>query len=304
MTFWLSGNSPSHKTRQMIKFFRKIRQRLLAENKFSKYLLYALGEIVLVVIGILIALQLNLFNEKQKNEKTEVAYLKGILTDLDQDIYEVNELMYYDTILFNSYTLILRAFTDKSINVYSSSFMKALNYAYIYNPFEGNSTVFEDMKSSGRINFIQSDALRLSILRYYNDSQEIIKMQNEVNGPQIAELKNDAYLNNIDMNSLIEVFIFPDKWTAEIDNLDLSFFQKDIKSQEVKKFANNISVMKGLVLASSSFNELLLYNSKDLKTKIIDYLNSLGEEIENELSDEIVQAIQNGDTDILERTVT
>ena len=106
------------------------------------------------------------------------------------------------------------------------------------------------------------------------------------------------------MNSLIEVFIFPDKWTAEIDNLDLSFFQKDIKSQEVKKFANNISVMKGLVLASSSFNELLLYNSKDLKTKIIDYLNSLGEEIENELSDEIVQAIQNGDTDILERTVT
>ena len=43
----------------MIKFFRKIRQRLLSENKFSKYLLYALGEIVLVVIGILIALRIN-----------------------------------------------------------------------------------------------------------------------------------------------------------------------------------------------------------------------------------------------------
>jgi len=43
----------------MIKFFRKIRQKLLIENKFSKYILYAIGEIILVVIGILIALQIN-----------------------------------------------------------------------------------------------------------------------------------------------------------------------------------------------------------------------------------------------------
>ena len=49
----------------MIKFFRKIRQRLLTENKFSKYLLYAIGEIVLVVIGILIALQINNCNEER-----------------------------------------------------------------------------------------------------------------------------------------------------------------------------------------------------------------------------------------------
>ena len=47
----------------MIKFFRKIRQKLLTQNKFSKYLLYAVGEIVLVVIGILIALQINNWNQ-------------------------------------------------------------------------------------------------------------------------------------------------------------------------------------------------------------------------------------------------
>ena len=52
----------------MIKFFRKIRQRLLTENKFSKYLLYAIGEIILVVIGILIALQVNNYNEAKKQE--------------------------------------------------------------------------------------------------------------------------------------------------------------------------------------------------------------------------------------------
>ncbi len=50
----------------MIKFFRKIRQKLITENKFSKYLLYAIGEIILVVIGILIALQFNNRNEQRK----------------------------------------------------------------------------------------------------------------------------------------------------------------------------------------------------------------------------------------------
>lgn len=55
----------------MIKFFRKIRQRLLTENKFSKYLIYAIGEILLVVIGILIALQINNWNESQKEQLLE-----------------------------------------------------------------------------------------------------------------------------------------------------------------------------------------------------------------------------------------
>lgn len=50
----------------MIKFFRRIRQQLISENKFSRYLLYAVGEIILVVVGILIALQLNLKSENRK----------------------------------------------------------------------------------------------------------------------------------------------------------------------------------------------------------------------------------------------
>ena len=55
----------------MIKFFRKIRQNLLLENKTAKYFKYAIGEIVLVVIGILIALQINNWNEWDKESKKE-----------------------------------------------------------------------------------------------------------------------------------------------------------------------------------------------------------------------------------------
>ena len=70
----------------MIKFFRKIRQRLLTENKFSKYLIYAIGEIVLVVIGILIALSINNWNENLKNKKLETSYLKRISFNITASI--------------------------------------------------------------------------------------------------------------------------------------------------------------------------------------------------------------------------
>ncbi|MGB5372105.1 MAG: DUF6090 family protein, partial [Flavobacteriaceae bacterium] len=62
----------------MLKFFRKIRQQLLVKNNISKYLLYAIGEIVLVVIGILIALQINNWNEDRKDRAKERFYLRSI----------------------------------------------------------------------------------------------------------------------------------------------------------------------------------------------------------------------------------
>ena len=74
----------------MIKFFRKIRQGLLTENKFSKYLFYAIGEIILVVIGILIALQINNWNENRKAENKELK----LLIELKDDLLETkNDLL-------------------------------------------------------------------------------------------------------------------------------------------------------------------------------------------------------------------
>jgi hypothetical protein len=65
----------------MIKFFRHIRQRLLSENKFSKYLIYATGEIILVVIGILLALQINNWNQDRKDRTSERKLLDNIHRD-------------------------------------------------------------------------------------------------------------------------------------------------------------------------------------------------------------------------------
>lgn len=77
----------------MIKFFRKIRQKLLTENKFSRYLLYAIGEIVLVVIGILIALSINNWNEQQK-EKNQVKNIYArVVQDFNNSAVEIDSII-------------------------------------------------------------------------------------------------------------------------------------------------------------------------------------------------------------------
>ena len=73
----------------MIKFFRKIRYNLMSENKTGKYFKYAIGEIILVVIGILIALQINNWNENRLQQKQLLSVYKRILTDIDNDIKEL-----------------------------------------------------------------------------------------------------------------------------------------------------------------------------------------------------------------------
>ncbi len=77
----------------MIKFFKLIRQNLLMENKTGKYLKYAFGEIVLVVFGILIALSINNWNQKIKNQELYQSYLKSLITDISQDNIEIENII-------------------------------------------------------------------------------------------------------------------------------------------------------------------------------------------------------------------
>jgi len=77
----------------MINFFRKIRQHLITENKFSKYLLYAFGEIALVMIGILLALQVNNWNEEKKETRIEKQRYQNILNDLVNDEENIDKMI-------------------------------------------------------------------------------------------------------------------------------------------------------------------------------------------------------------------
>ena len=77
----------------MIKFFRKIRQNLLSEGKTGKYLKYAFGEIILVVIGILIALQINNWNQNSKERNVEQEYLVSLNEEFNYNLIELEKMI-------------------------------------------------------------------------------------------------------------------------------------------------------------------------------------------------------------------
>ena len=77
----------------MIKFFRKIRQNMIKENRVSKYMLYAIGEIILVVIGILIAIQINNKNEENKIEDEMNGIYQSIVDELEADIQTLDKIL-------------------------------------------------------------------------------------------------------------------------------------------------------------------------------------------------------------------
>ena len=93
----------------MIKFFRHIRQSLINQNRTKKYLLYAIGEIILVVIGILIALQINNWNESRK-EKNRIKSIYAIIKkDLETDVAEIQLFLSdYDSIRKPVFETLLR----------------------------------------------------------------------------------------------------------------------------------------------------------------------------------------------------
>jgi hypothetical protein len=93
----------------MIRFFRKIRQQLLTESKFRKYLLYAIGEIALVVIGILIALSINNWNQDQMIRKTELTLLDEMKNNLKADLADIDINISFNEGRINSNKIVLEA---------------------------------------------------------------------------------------------------------------------------------------------------------------------------------------------------
>ena len=287
----------------MIKFFRHIRKSLIEKNLMNKYFKYAIGEIILVVIGILIALQLNTWKENNQKRKTEKAYLTSIVTNLEQDIAELKRLIKRDSVSFKAYTNILKPFKDSNFNLYTPIFLKTLGEAQFTHNFEGNNIVFEEMKFSGKINFIQSNSLRFSLLQYYNDSESVVLNQKK-NNAIINNLKNEAFNNNLDLNSLIEAFVFKGELSAQLSPLDLSFFKKNKDDVEIKKFANRVSLMKGILRVSHLENNHLIEHANKLKSLILNYLSGKKIDFTTELSKEIKTAITIGNIKTLKTLVS
>ena len=144
----------------MIKFFRKIRQNLLMENKTGKYFKYAIGEIILVVIGILIALQINNWNEARKVKKQETQIYTELKSDLIQTKNDIQKtILQHKKILKSTQQLINDISNKKS---YSDSIYRLFGNSGGEFKIIPKTSAFENLKNIG-LNTLSNDSLRISI---------------------------------------------------------------------------------------------------------------------------------------------
>ena len=148
----------------MLHFFHKIRQKLLTDNKFSKYLLYAVGEILLVVIGILIALQIDNWNEGIKQNKRELILLSELRSNLKTNVRNLESDIRLQTNSIRSFEYVLKLPDERlPFNDSISRYLYDIDYCPDVLLI---TSAFQTMKSSG-LEIIRSDSLRMAIVNLY-----------------------------------------------------------------------------------------------------------------------------------------
>lgn len=168
----------------MIKFFRNFRKNMLMENKTSNYIKYAIGEIALVVIGILIALQINNWNERRQQNTQLNAILKSVKEDLKTDTLMAGQIIkFYDTISKYSNKYMNKEITKSNLD--SCSICTSL--VSIYQPMTIQEKGYKQLQNFTDYNNIKTDSLTISITQFYTVFDDLITNNNELIKKEVIE---------------------------------------------------------------------------------------------------------------------
>jgi hypothetical protein len=232
----------------MIKFFRHIRQSLIMKNQTGKYFKYAIGEIILVLIGILLALSITDWNSERIEKQTEKTALyelkKGMLLDLDSlksrlktVTKSVSDLEY------------LQYLITKEDYAYHKGLDTLFGVVWGMRILKPNSAFYEDLKASG-LNLIKDDSIRFQIVHLFETNygwlnwiNELEMSINEVNRPYYLENFHELTFSKYATPNHFE-FIWTDSYYHNI--IDYRLITLD---NQVKNYGNSINAIKTLVKA-------------------------------------------------------
>ena len=241
----------------MIKFFRKIRYNLMGENKTGKYLKYAIGEIILVVIGILIALSINTWNQNRLNKILEQELLSNLLNDVEADI---QNLKYQDSVLA------LALFSKRRLENYIEGEEISEDSIFYYlsrtgptSRFNPTKITYDEMKSSDALKAIGNKQIRREIAILYRQYERV-------------EDAEETYINlqSISRNIRIEDFSTGSLSTigrGDIRDRDQVLDQIKTNHRFINALDTNYSGNLG-----NTYNESL-EKVEIFKSKLITYLN-------------------------------
>ncbi|WP_299162009.1 DUF6090 family protein [uncultured Eudoraea sp.] len=241
----------------MIKFFRKIRQQLLTENppagragKFSKYLIYGIGEVVLIVIGILLALYLNNINSEQKSKLVEIELLNELKSNINSSIKSFERTLEWEREYLGYNLLILdyldnkKPFDDRLLKPFATYFWTVSS-----NPISGGYTY---LKSKG-IDLITNDSLRKNLSVLFENEYLIIKEENQVWANNLQQNISYPYHVSHFRRYFLKDSISGDIEVAKPFNYNALIYDNKFKSINAEIISNrnwNINSLQDLIIKS------------------------------------------------------
>lgn len=235
----------------MFKFFRKIRRDLIADQKFSNYLLYAIGEIVLVVIGILIALAIDNANEKNIKKDKEQVYLKGLQGEFETSRSKLKELISFNKQSYEDSKKIV-AYMGNSAPLPNEEELSNLLYnAFAFDiSFHPNSSLLQEMINSGSLKDISNPQLRIMLTNWISTVEDISEQE------AMLKIERDKIIDMFrsGQNSIKTIYDF----TGVSSELGLP-----IDSEQI----SNLSLLQ-----STEFeNNMLMFILTSIKTETLHY---------------------------------
>jgi len=150
----------------MIRFFRTIRQNMIKENRFSRYFLYAIGEIILVVVGIFLALQLNNWNAGRKEATKELGLLAEMRQNLEADLKDCRYNIDMNQGLLRGNVAVLKHLEERT--PFHDSLRVHYGNLFGSTVLTPNTSAFDNLKSIG-FDMVRNDSLRRSITKLYSE---------------------------------------------------------------------------------------------------------------------------------------
>jgi hypothetical protein len=158
----------------MIKFFRHIRKDLMEKNKTGKYLKYAAGKIILVVVGILLAIQVNNWNIERTDKDREAKYKTNIVLDLEKDLIRLDFLIEFRKIRVLGDQQLVKQMNGAPVGDLTELSKNVIN-TLMEEPFLPNNSTFSELSSSGNLNLISNDSIKLLLL----ELEELYKLNHQ-----------------------------------------------------------------------------------------------------------------------------
>ncbi len=261
----------------MIKFFRHIRKSLIEQNQMGKYFKYAIGEILLVVIGILIALQINNWNENRKERNQEQELLTQLQSEFQSNLEQLDQKIGIRKDMITA-SLKLIDYVDYPETRNADSILKYIGLTVIAPTFD---PIVNDAISSGRIQLIQNADLKEKLSRW---TSEIIQVTEE---EQVwLEYRANRYVSTLDETGIYRNMI-NEYWKNDV----LSSFHLDVGTEtelKIGRTKKNMNIDNTLdhiefenhLAQCATFAKLTNSQSFSLRQRIVEILELIEQDLE------------------------